>query len=440
MSSIHLDEIREKIIKIMLGLLVEFKGNRIVLIHNLYGKFGFVIYPDKKQSKNLRELIISKTKDYLSWIELDQIWVVDDKISDLDKKLYDSVWAEGESYGEEPRLRIVERYRTHGAWLGMLVKPPWSKPDRPTIEYPPIIAFYSFKGGVGRTTALAAFAIDRARAGERVVVIDADLDAPGIGTLLASDAEGTVSHWGVVDYMLEKRIQQINFWDYYHACRRDNVTGAGEILVIPAGEINSDYTWKLSRLDMEPYADKSYKSVFYDLIEDIRNQLKPNWILIDVRAGLAIPAGVLISGFAHLNVVFGTSSEQSWKGLKIIVERLGKKRVLSNQPQEDLLLVHAMVPRGTELAKNMMDIFNDRARDVFTEYYYAEGSSDTFLTVEEDLESSEAPHIPIAIQYDEKLTSFRRIDDVVDFINDSSDYKKLSKSILNRFVESTSND
>ena len=38
-------------------------------------------------------------------------------------------------------------------------------------------------GGVGRSTALAAFAIQRARLGERVAVVDLDLDAPGIGAL-----------------------------------------------------------------------------------------------------------------------------------------------------------------------------------------------------------------------------------------------------------------
>jgi len=93
------------------------------------------------------------------------------------------------------------------------------------------VAFYSFKGGVGRSTALAAFAIHRAREGERVAVIDADLDAPGIGTLLAADAEGTTARWGVADYLLERAIGPVDLRDYYHACCCEEITGKGEILI-----------------------------------------------------------------------------------------------------------------------------------------------------------------------------------------------------------------
>jgi MinD-like ATPase involved in chromosome partitioning or flagellar assembly len=99
---------------------------------------------------------------------------------------------------------------------------------------PPIVVFYSFKGGVGRTTSLASFAIQRARLGERVAVIDLDLDAPGVGTLLAADEKGTAAQWGVVDYLLERPVSEVDIRDYYHACRRQGVTGEGEILVIPA--------------------------------------------------------------------------------------------------------------------------------------------------------------------------------------------------------------
>jgi hypothetical protein len=45
---------------------------------------------------------------------------------------------------------------------------------------------------------------------------------------------------------------------------------------------------------MKPYADKTRKNIFYHLLEDVRKNLKPDWILIDVRAGLAVPAGILV--------------------------------------------------------------------------------------------------------------------------------------------------
>jgi hypothetical protein len=265
-----------------------------------------------------------------------------------------------------------------------------------------------------------------------VAVIDADLDAPGIGSMLATDTDGTTARWGAADYMLEKDLQEIDFRDYYHVCRRENVTGPGEILVVPAGRIDSDYPWKLARLDMEPYSDKTRKNIFYHLLEDVRKNLKPGWILIDVRAGLAVPAGLLVGGAAHLNVIFGASSEQSWHGLRLIIERLGAQKIRAGLSQDDLILVHAMVPRNTDLARNTEEKFLQRALDEFTDLYYSESSSDDSWGIE-DIESSEAPHIPVPIHYDEQLTNFRQIDDVIDVVTESPDYKQLIRRILSRF-------
>ncbi|MBE3038434.1 MAG: hypothetical protein IMZ62_06450, partial [Chloroflexi bacterium] len=101
------------------------------------------------------------------------------------------------------RLRVAERHRTHGAWLHDMTEPLWQRTGE-RGKSPPILVFYSFKGGVGRSTALASFAIQRARVGDRVVVIDFDLDAPGVGVLLAADKSGMTASWGVIDYLLER--------------------------------------------------------------------------------------------------------------------------------------------------------------------------------------------------------------------------------------------
>jgi MinD-like ATPase involved in chromosome partitioning or flagellar assembly len=43
-----------------------------------------------------------------------------------------------------------------------------------------IYTFYSFKGGVGRSMALANTAVLLARGGSRVLIVDWDLEAPGL--------------------------------------------------------------------------------------------------------------------------------------------------------------------------------------------------------------------------------------------------------------------
>jgi cellulose biosynthesis protein BcsQ len=428
----HIDEIRNEVISKLITLLKKFPTCKIALIHDLYGKFKFVLWPEKEQEQILIDAVNEELKGLSPLVATDTIWISNKKVSKLDKKIYDEVWEEGEVHNDEPRLRISERYRTHGGWINPLREPPWEKPTRPNREKPPILVFYSFKGGVGRTTALATFAVQRARTGERVAVIDADLDAPGIGSLLSADTDGTTARWGAADYLLEKNLQEIDFRDYYHVCRRERVTGPGEIMVIPAGRIDSTYPWKLARLDLEPYLDKTRKNLFYQLLEDVRKYLKPDWILIDLRAGLAVPAGILVGGAAHLNVLFGVSSEQSWHGLRLIIERLGAQKLQAGLPQDDLLLVQAMVPRNTDLARNAEEKFSQRALDEFSDYYYANSPSEEFWAIE-DIESSEAPHIPVPIYYDEQLTNFRQIDDIIDVLIESPDYKQFNGRILSRF-------
>lgn len=51
--------------------------------------------------------------------------------------------------------------------------------DEPQIGLPPIVTFYSYKGGMGRTTTLMGFALWLASKDKRVAIIDCDLEAPG---------------------------------------------------------------------------------------------------------------------------------------------------------------------------------------------------------------------------------------------------------------------
>ena len=64
-----------------------------------------------------------------------------------------------------------------------------------------INTFYSFKGGVGRTMALANVAVHLARRGRRVLLVDFDLEAPGLDTFPALRPEEPVP--GLVDYVAE---------------------------------------------------------------------------------------------------------------------------------------------------------------------------------------------------------------------------------------------
>ena len=64
-----------------------------------------------------------------------------------------------------------------------------------------ITTFYSFKGGVGRTMALVNATVALAKRGRRVLVVDFDLEAPGLDTFDLFRSPKPVP--GVIDFVAE---------------------------------------------------------------------------------------------------------------------------------------------------------------------------------------------------------------------------------------------
>lgn len=440
MATCHWDKARLNVVEAAEELLAEDATiERMVVIDDLYGRIRLVVWGAKGARSEQYEHIEERIRPVAGPFWSGDIWHAAGA-KGVDKEVYDRAWDESESVSGSGRLRIADRVRNRSAWFGPIGEPQWATDG--DSSGPPIVVFYSFKGGVGRTTALASFAIQRSRAGERVAILDLDLDAPGIGTLMAADDKGTTAEYGVVDFMLEQAVViDLEMRDYYHACRRNTVTGddGGEVIVVPAGSLAADrqYLNKLARLDFDPPAPGKVNDSLRRLIGLVRDELTPDWICLDARAGLSEPAGVLLSGLAHLHVLFGTSSEQSWQGLRVVFDRIGAQRVRENRPQLDCQLVHAMAPQDVSAAKASIERFAERARDEFSRHYYAEDPADDDESDElwyvRDAESSDAPSAPVTIPYQAKLAFFDKVDDVADHLAQDPDFARLSDRIATRF-------
>lgn len=428
---LHMDEARQKAIDALQNLVASAPDStRLLLIDDLFGLLRAVLWtPDDRQGALPSELdALLKEAAERYWTG--EIWLASGA-SEVDLEVYEQTWQQAREV-VPGRLKVLDRHRSRGTWFSSWAKPAWPAPETPAPDTPVILVFYSFKGGVGRSTALASFAIRQARRGQRVVVIDADLDAPGVSRLLAADAQGTTARWGVVDYLLERSLGEVRLQDYYHACRRASVTGRGEILVFPASQIDGEYLGKLARVDLEP---RQGGFPLGTLLEEVRG-LEPHWILFDSRAGLADPAGWLLGGSAHLHVIFTTSSEQNWAGVRLVIERLGAERVREGQTQADCLLVQSMVPPAQQISQAACLAFTERAKDEFIDLYYVaepESEPDESVWYVSDAESSDAPHVPVPIHYNERLAYFSDVEEVADFLNDDADFRLLEERILGRF-------
>lgn len=334
----------------------------------------------------------------------------------------DEAWNQANPRDDNGRLRVLERRLGKTGWFEAPDTPPWTVRGRRSRgkSDPKVALFYSFKGGAGRSTALAAAALQLAAAGERVAVVDADLDAPGVGSLLAG-RDGAIAPWGIVDYLLERRVvgddDALDISDYHHRHVIDSAASTGEIFVFPAGTFDDRYVEKLARIDYGAPPDGA-EHPFVALLKQIRRDLEPGWILVDARAGLGEVSGFLTGGLCHLHVLLGTLADASWRGLECILDRIGGKRVRADKPQAECLLAAAMVPRTVERQfDELVERFTDRAREVFSRHYYADVaelvSPDQFWTLD-DLEDTDAPHVPVALPYDERLATFRDLSEVAE--------------------------
>lgn len=345
----------------------------------------------------------------------------------------EQAWSAARRHETVDRLRMLDRHLSKTGWFDAPTEPPWTLRAK---DAPPIALFYSFKGGAGRSTALAATALHLAAAGERVAVLDADLDAPGVGTLLAG-YDGAIASYGIADYLLEQRILAnqagIGTDDYSHRYAAAGSGGAGEIIVYPAGRFDHRYLEKLARIDYGE-SPEGASHPFVVLLERIRRDLAPGWILIDARAGLGDVSGFLTGGLCHFHVLLGTLAEGSWRGLELILRRLGGDRVREDKPQTECMLVASMVPRSDEaLFRECVERFTDRAREIFSRHYYAEPEApDEFWTLD-DLESADAPHVPTVLPYEERLATFRDLTEVAEPILLRGSYTELFERLTTGF-------
>ncbi|KWA77388.1 hypothetical protein WL28_29920 [Burkholderia ubonensis] len=418
---IHFDEARLAAVGAIREWLAAAADIEALLVTDLFGKMRLVIFPCG-DVESLEKQLQEACGPWWSGEVLQA-----EALDEVTRKIFADARQDARADEEQPRLQLLERHRSRTAWFAGPVNPPWSAPN----DGPPIVVFYSFKGGLGRSTLLASFAIQRARAGQRVCVIDMDLDSPGAGRLLSADRDGLMAPWGVVDFLIEHRLPDLRFDDYWHRC--DRVAAEGEIRIMPSGKLDAQFADKLGRVDLEE-PPSAHESGLWRLLERTRAELKPDWILLDARTGISEPAGQLLSGIAHLHVLLSTVQAQSWQGLDLVVDRLGGDRVRAGKPQAELVLVQAMVPAG-EPGKWAIDTFAGAAETAFEERYYAdaEDDPDQFWTVD-DKQSQDAPHVALPIDYDPRLASFSDIADVADALTTGS-YAEIGERIANRFVD-----
>ena len=208
-----------------------------------------------------------------------------------------------------------------------------------------ITTFYSFKGGVGRTMALVNAAVKLAQAGRRVLVVDFDIEAPGLDTFDVLKPHKEVP--GIIDFITQYlgTGQAPNISDFIGECptigERD-----GKLWIMPSGR-NETYATTFNQVD---WGDLYERRDGFLLFEDIRGQwkqtLKPDYVLIDSRTGHTDTSGICTRQLPNAVVVLFFPNEQNLRGL---VDVVGDIRAEAESPRKKNIELHFVMSNVPDL-------------------------------------------------------------------------------------------
>ncbi|QSV62360.1 MAG: AAA family ATPase [Dolichospermum sp. DL01] len=228
-------------------------------------------------------------------------------------------------------------------WSDILMAP---EPDQAVevdedipVKKPLIVTFYSFKGGVGRSTALGVVAGILATRNRRVVMIDFDLEAPGISVMFQQDIENTAEeNFGVLDYLHQRSLTpEENIPNIADCIQQINLQTRGELFLVPVGEYDENYIHRLADLDMRSFY-RTAKNPVKQLIEDIKEQLEPDVILIDARPGFNDVAAITLFDLADTAIICFSPTDQSFQGLRWVIKAILKQKQYQGKPDVRFLL------------------------------------------------------------------------------------------------------
>lgn len=230
---------------------------------------------------------------------------------------------------------------------------------------PRTVAFYSFKGGVGRTTAFAHVAWTLAARGRKVVAVDLDLEAPGLAAALRLDP---LPEYGIVNYLYERAYLPAGVTPSIPVSKvfgEVRITeGSGRLFVVPAGRLSLDYLAMVDDLRAAALTEEG-EGLWAVFAREIQEQVQPDIILVDARTGINEWGAFALLQAADKAVVFLFPNEQNREGADLLLGALARRG------RPSLHIVFSPVPSvdqtGMEKVKQNWSLLQRRVDDVALE-------------------------------------------------------------------------
>jgi MinD-like ATPase involved in chromosome partitioning or flagellar assembly len=207
------------------------------------------------------------------------------------------------------------------------------------------VSFYSYKGGTGRTLLVANLAVYAARLGQTVVMVDLDLEAPGLAYKFLPSPPFKP---GVLEWLsAQPRPSIADMSEQLPVPHPFNANGA--LWLIGAGPPPSkSYLREVRQLQSTVFADDSSRAVagMLELRDTIADYFDPDLLLLDARTGISNTNAITTRVLAEDVVALTLKTDEQLEGTRAVLRSLAplKKPGGSAKP----LGLHVVISRVTE--------------------------------------------------------------------------------------------
>lgn len=233
-----------------------------------------------------------------------------------------------------------------------------------------VVAFHSYKGGVGRTLSLISLAkeiIEEYNANKKVLIIDSDIEAPGL-TWLANQEN------------YSSQISYLDILSIIHAKGYDEevISNIATVVERSTLEFNTNkiignhyfiptYRYKEQLFDIYSKPENilmsdSNKYVIVDFLSKLGKELDVDMVLIDLRAGVSEYSAPFLFDPRVTKYLVSSTSYQSAYGTNLILNQINKQKYSNNVNTQVIL---TMVPsdfsrEAREKVYNLLMEVNDK--------------------------------------------------------------------------------
>lgn len=239
------------------------------------------------------------------------------------------------------------------------------------------ITFYSYKGGTGRTLAVANTARFLARFKHRVFVLDLDLEAPGLHYkfgLRGRKEEKPVL--GLVDFLHSFTTSGLvaELAPYVYSVGDLPPEFEGSISLMPAGNAPSpEYSQQLAEIRLHelfhPEEGESSEipiavPLFLALKEQIKAEYDPDYLLIDSRTGVTEIGGVAVRLMPDTVVCLLHNNDENLSGSRKVLRNVRTAPRDVGQPPIEIIAALARIPE-MQLAEE--EVLLEKVQDYLNE-------------------------------------------------------------------------